>query len=117
MSDVSLTTTSFQIDYRMLTLLQKRANELGFRSWGAYLRHMIDFHVLTFEPDLLPRQSPANPAPPPSSPSAHSDALATPSSSSAGHSCFPTPPPQITRGGIDDFQIGEKERPSDSQLG
>jgi hypothetical protein len=61
MSDLSLTTTSFQIDYRMLTLLQKRANELGFRSWGAYLRHMIDFHVLTFEPDLLPRQSLADP--------------------------------------------------------
>jgi hypothetical protein len=78
MSDVSLTTTSFQIDYRMLTLLQKRANELGFRSWGAYLRHMIDFHVLTFEPDLLPRQSPADPAYHPSSPSAPSDALATP---------------------------------------
>jgi len=74
MSDLSLTTTSFQIDYRMLTLLQKRANELGFRSWGAYLRHMIDFHVLTFEPDLLPRQSLANPAYPPSSPSAPSDA-------------------------------------------
>jgi hypothetical protein len=85
MSDVSLTTTSFQIDYRMLTLLQKRANELGFRSWGAYLRHMIDFHVLTFEPDLLPRQSPANPAPPPSSPSAPSDAPATPSRSITGH--------------------------------
>jgi hypothetical protein len=59
MSDPSLTTTSFQIDYRMLTLLQKRANELGFRSWGAYLRHMIDFHVLTFEPDLLPDQTAA----------------------------------------------------------
>ena len=62
MSDPSLTTTSFQIDYRMLTLLQKRANELGFRSWGAYVRHMIDFHVLTFEPDLLARQSLADPA-------------------------------------------------------
>jgi hypothetical protein len=68
MSDMSLTTTSFQIDYRMLTLLQKRAKELGFRSWGAYLRHMIDFHVLTFEPDLAPRTplplSPPHPPPP-----------------------------------------------------
>ena len=61
MSDPSLTTTSFQIDYRMLTLLQKRANELGFRSWGAYVRYMIDFHVLTFEPDLLARQRLAHP--------------------------------------------------------
>jgi hypothetical protein len=74
MSDVSLTTTSFQIDYRMLTLLQKRANELGFRSWGAYLRHMIDFHVLTFEPDLLPDQSAAHPLSAPHTPSAPSDA-------------------------------------------
>jgi len=71
MSDSSLTTTSFQIDYRMLTLLQKRANELGFRSWGAYLRHMIDFHVLTFEPDLLPDQAAANPLSAVFTPSSH----------------------------------------------
>ena len=71
MSDPSLTTTSFQIDYRMLTLLQKRANELGFRSWGAYLRHMIDFHVLTFEPDLLPDQAAAHPRSGPHTPSIH----------------------------------------------
>lgn len=74
MSDVSLTTTSFRIDYRMLMLLQKRANELGFRSWGAYLRHMIDFHVLTFEPDLLPRHSHSHPASGPSTLPAPSDA-------------------------------------------
>jgi len=71
MSDSSLTTTSFQIDYRMLTLLQKRANELGFRSWGAYLRHMIDFHVLTFEPDLLPDQAAVDPLSAPHTPSSN----------------------------------------------
>lgn len=48
-------TTSFQIDYDDLSLLQKRANELGFRSWGAFLRHAIDLHAALFEPDLLAR--------------------------------------------------------------
>ena len=48
-----LVTTSFQLDYRVLVLLQKRANELGFRSWGAYLRHVVDYHVVLVEPDLL----------------------------------------------------------------
>jgi len=48
-----LVTTSFQLDYRVLVLLQRRANELGFRSWGAYLRHVVDYHVVLVEPDLL----------------------------------------------------------------
>lgn len=48
-----LVTTSFQLDYRVLVLLQKRANELGFRSWGSYLRHVVDYHVVLVEPDLL----------------------------------------------------------------
>lgn len=52
-----LVTTSFQLDYRVLVLLQKRANELGFRSWGAYLRHVVDYHVVLVEPDLLPQLS------------------------------------------------------------
>lgn len=48
-----MVTTSFQIDYRLLVLLQKRADELGFRSWGAYLRHVVDYHVMLVEPDLM----------------------------------------------------------------
>jgi hypothetical protein len=48
-----LVTTSFQMDYRLLVLLQKRSSELGFRSWGHYLRHVIDYHVLLTEPDLV----------------------------------------------------------------
>ena len=53
----NLTTTSFRIDCGDLLLLQKRANELGFKSWGAYVQHIIDLHILTFEPDLLARLS------------------------------------------------------------
>jgi len=50
-----LVTTSFQLDYRVLVLLQRRANELGFRSWGSYMRHVLDYHVIMVEPDLLPQ--------------------------------------------------------------
>ena len=54
MSDSNdMVTTSLQIDYRLLVLLQKRAEELGFRSWGAYLRHVVDYHVMLVEPDLM----------------------------------------------------------------
>lgn len=49
----SRVTTSFQMDYRMLLALQKRGRELGFRSWGAYVRHMVEFHAVTFEPDAV----------------------------------------------------------------
>jgi hypothetical protein len=56
-----LVTTSFQLDYRVLVLLQKRANELGFRSWGACLRHVVDYHVVLVEPDLL-RELPRGPS-------------------------------------------------------
>ena len=45
--------TSFELDYKTLTLLQKEAEKLGFKSWGAYLRHVLDFHVLTFHPELF----------------------------------------------------------------
>lgn len=47
-------TTSFQLDYRTLVVLQKRAKERGFSGWGSYLRSVLDFHVLVCEPDLLP---------------------------------------------------------------
>jgi hypothetical protein len=53
----NLTTTSFRIDCSDLVVLQKRANELGFKSWGAFVRHVIDCHVMFFEPDLLARLS------------------------------------------------------------
>ena len=49
----SRVTTSFQMDYRMLLALQKRGRELGFKSWGAYVRHMVEFHAVTFEPDAV----------------------------------------------------------------
>jgi hypothetical protein len=45
--------TSFELDYKTLTLLQKEAEKLGFKSWGAYLRHVLDFHVLTFHPEIF----------------------------------------------------------------
>jgi len=45
--------TSFDLDYKTLTLLQKEAEKLGFKSWGAYLRHVLDFHVLTFHPEIF----------------------------------------------------------------
>lgn len=45
--------TSFELDYKTLTLLQKEAEKLGFKSWGAYLRHVIDFHVLTFHTEIF----------------------------------------------------------------
>jgi len=45
--------TSFELDYKTLTLLQKEAEKLGFKSWGAYLRHVLDFHALTFHPELF----------------------------------------------------------------
>ena len=67
MSDSSdLVTTSFQLDYRVLVLLQKRANELGFRSWGSYLRHVVDYHVVLVELDLL-RALPVSSVPTPRS--------------------------------------------------
>lgn len=45
--------TSFELDYKTLTALQKEASKLGFKSWGAYLRHVLDFHIITFHPELL----------------------------------------------------------------
>lgn len=45
--------TSFEIEYGFLLAMQKRGRELGFRSWGAYVRHMLEFHAVTFEPDTL----------------------------------------------------------------
>jgi hypothetical protein len=45
--------TSFEMDYKTLTALQQEASKLGFKSWGAYLRHVIDFHVITFHPELF----------------------------------------------------------------
>ena len=45
--------TSFEMDYKTLTALQQEASKLGFKSWGAYLRHVIDFHVITFYPELF----------------------------------------------------------------
>lgn len=45
--------TSFEIEYGFLLALQKRGRELGFRSWGAYVRHMLEFHAVTFEPDTV----------------------------------------------------------------
>ena len=48
-----MVTTSFQMEYSLLMALQARARELGFRSWGAYLRHVVDYHVMLVEPDLM----------------------------------------------------------------
>jgi len=48
-----MVTTSFQMEYALLMALQERARELGFRSWGAYLRHVVDYHVMLVEPDLM----------------------------------------------------------------
>ena len=45
--------TSFEMDYKTLTALQQEALKLGFKSWGSYLRHVIDFHVITFHPELF----------------------------------------------------------------
>ena len=45
--------TSFEMDYKTLTALQQEASKLGFKSWGSYLRHVIDFHVITFHPELF----------------------------------------------------------------
>ena len=45
--------TSFELDHKTLTALQKEASKLGFKSWGSYLRHVIDFHVITFHPELF----------------------------------------------------------------
>ena len=53
MSDSCMVTTSFQMDYSLLMALQARARELGFRSWGHYLRHVVDYHVMLVEPDLM----------------------------------------------------------------
>jgi len=58
----NLTTTSFRIDCSDLLLLQERANERGFRSWGAYISHIIYLHAVTFEPDLLARLSDGAPS-------------------------------------------------------
>jgi hypothetical protein len=44
-SDSCMVTTSFQMDYSLLMALQERARELGFRSWGHYLRHVVDYHA------------------------------------------------------------------------
>jgi len=52
-SDSCMVTTSFQMDYSLLMALQERARELGFRSWGHYLRHVVDYHVMLVEPDLM----------------------------------------------------------------
>lgn len=41
------------MDYKTLTALQQEASKLGFKSWGSYLRHVIDFHVITFHPELF----------------------------------------------------------------
>lgn len=62
MNTNNLTTTSFRIDCSDLLILQKRASELGFKSWGAFLNHMIHVHVAVFDPDLLARLS--GPLPP-----------------------------------------------------
>lgn len=48
-----MVTTSFQMEYALLMALQERARELGFRSWGHYLRHVVDYHVMLVEPDLM----------------------------------------------------------------
>ena len=48
-----MVTTSFQMEYALLMALQERSRELGFRSWGAYLRHVVDYHVMLVEPDLM----------------------------------------------------------------
>jgi len=48
-----MVTTSFQMEYALLMALQARARELGFRSWGHYLRHVVDYHVMLVEPDLM----------------------------------------------------------------
>lgn len=52
-SDRHKVNTSFELDYKTLTALQKEASKLGFKSWGAYLRHVLDFHITTFHPELL----------------------------------------------------------------
>lgn len=52
-SDSCMVTTSFQMEYALLMALQERARELGFRSWGHYLRHVVDYHVMLVEPDLM----------------------------------------------------------------
>lgn len=52
-SDRRNVNTSFELDYTVLTALQQQANKLGFKSWGAYLRHVLDFHIVTFHPELL----------------------------------------------------------------
>jgi hypothetical protein len=52
-SDRRNVNTSFELDYTLLTALQQQANKLGFKSWGAYLRHVLDFHIVTFHPELL----------------------------------------------------------------
>jgi hypothetical protein len=81
----NLTTTSFRIDCSDLLILQKRASELGFKSWGAFIRHVIDCHVMFFEPDLLARLS--GPLPPNRNLMriAPSDALAAPFRSKKQH--------------------------------
>ena len=52
-SDRRNVNTSFELNYTLLTALQQQANKLGFKSWGAYLRHVLDFHIVTFHPELL----------------------------------------------------------------
>jgi len=52
-SDRRNANTSFELDYTVLTALQQQARKLGFKSWGAYLRHVLDFHIVTFHPELL----------------------------------------------------------------
>lgn len=40
------TTTTAVIDDMVLLALQREGKRLGFRSWGAYLRHILDLHIL-----------------------------------------------------------------------
>jgi hypothetical protein len=40
------TTTTAVIDDVVLSALQREGKRLGFRSWGAYLRHILDLHIL-----------------------------------------------------------------------
>lgn len=49
----NLVTTSFEIDYHELATLQRHGERLGFRSWGAFVRHVLDLHVVEHAPDIL----------------------------------------------------------------
>jgi hypothetical protein len=49
----NLVTTSFQIDCDELNALQKHAERKGFKSWGSFLRYVLNLHVVTFERDMI----------------------------------------------------------------